>query len=77
MKGKENTAFSRVESIDMPTIITTEQLAQAQQTDEELKNILQNETRSLQLKKLSIDNSTPSFIVMFPRERFVLIYLRV
>jgi len=41
----------------MPTIITTEQLAQAQRTDEELKNLLQNETRLLQLKKLSIDNS--------------------
>jgi len=41
----------------MSTIITSEQLAQAQRTDEELKNLLQNETRSLQLKKLSIDNS--------------------
>jgi len=60
VKGKDNTvadALSRVESIDMPTIISTEQLAQAQQTDEELKNLLQNETQSLQLKKLSIDNS--------------------
>jgi len=41
----------------MPTIVITEELAQAQQTDEELKNLLQNEIRSLQLKKLSIDNS--------------------
>jgi len=60
VKGKDNTvadALSRVESIDMPTIISTEQLAQAQQTDEELKNLLQNETQSLQLKNLSIDNS--------------------
>jgi len=44
VKGKYNTvadALSRVESINLPTIITTEQLAQAQQTDKDLKNLLQ------------------------------------
>jgi len=50
-------ALLRVESIDMPTIVTTKELAQAQQTDEELKNLLQNETQLFQQKKLSIDNS--------------------
>jgi len=43
IKGKNNTvadALSCGESIDMITIVTTDEFAQAQQTDEELKNLL-------------------------------------
>lgn len=60
VKGKDNTvadALSRVEAIDMPVIITTEELAQEQLTDEEIKDLLQDGTHSLQLRKLRVDNS--------------------
>lgn len=46
-----------VNAIDMPIIVTTEKLAQEQQADEELKELLKAGTRSLQLKKLRLDNS--------------------
>jgi len=73
VKGKDNAivdVLSRVESIDMPTIVITEEFAQAQRTDEEFKNLLQNETRSLQLKELSTILA-PSFIVIHVRGSFL------
>jgi len=56
--GKENTVadtLSRIESIDMPVIVTTEDLYKGQQEDEELKTLLRTKT-ALTLKKLRLDD---------------------
>lgn len=50
-------AFSRVQAIDMPVIISTQELDEGQATDTELKNILDSNSMSLQLKRLRIDDS--------------------
>lgn len=58
VKGKENEvadALSRIQAIEMPQIITTEELYDVQQRDEELQKLLQEET-VLTLKKLRLDN---------------------
>jgi len=57
-KGKDNTvadALSRIETIDMPIIVTTDELYQEQQTDEELQTLLKSKT-ALSLKKLRLDD---------------------
>jgi len=56
--GKENTVadtLSRIESIDMPVIVTTEELYEGQQEDEELKTLLKTKT-ALTLKKFRLDD---------------------
>lgn len=50
-------AFSRIEMIDIPVIISTAELAKEQTTDEELKQILQQETQKWDLQRLQIDDS--------------------
>ncbi|CAL1683860.1 unnamed protein product [Lasius platythorax] len=58
LAGKENTvadALSRIEEINMPVIVTTDELAEEQQKDEELQTLLKSKT-SLNLKKLRLDN---------------------
>lgn len=59
ISGKENIvadAFSRVESISMPVIVSLEDLATFQKEDEELKSLLSNS--SLKLHKLTLTGST-------------------
>ncbi|RLU20853.1 hypothetical protein DMN91_007467 [Ooceraea biroi] len=48
-------ALSRLESISMPQIVTTDELYEEQVKDEELQALLQSET-TLTLKKLRLDN---------------------
>jgi len=63
IKGDNNIiadALSRMNAINMPIIVTTEELAHKQETDEELKKLLQDGTHSLQLKKLRLDNTDTS-----------------
>jgi len=47
-------------AINMPIIVTTEELARQQETDEELKKLLQDGTHSLQLRKLRLDDTDTS-----------------
>lgn len=57
--GENNTvpdALSRIQTI-MPVIISTEELLQAQTDDEELKEILQSDCSSLDLRKLRFQDS--------------------
>ena len=59
VNGEDNVvadALSRVNSIDMPVITTTQDIARAQQADEELRELLTSDN-SLTLKKLRIDNT--------------------
>lgn len=59
IKGQDNIAadtLSRVAAIDMPVIVTTEELAEEQKTDAELENILKTPS-SIELKKLRLDNT--------------------
>ena len=61
--GDKNTiadALSRVQAIDFPVIISTEDIANAQLEDEELKEYLRSGSSSLQLKKLNLENSDTS-----------------
>lgn len=58
LAGKENTvadALSRLEEINMPIIVTTDELADEQQKDQELQTLLKSKT-SLNLKKLRLDD---------------------
>lgn len=57
VSGKENTvadALSRIEAIDMPVVVTTDELYEEQQKDKELQTLLRSET-ALTLKKLRLD----------------------
>lgn len=54
-------AFSRLETIDMLVIVDTQELAEQQQNDPELKELLTSQTTALQLRKLRLDNSN-SFV---------------
>ncbi|KMQ93212.1 integrase core domain protein [Lasius niger] len=57
--GKENVvadAFSRIESISMPVIVSLDDLAKFQKDDEELESLLANS--SLKLQKLTLTGST-------------------
>jgi hypothetical protein len=57
--GDQNTvvnALSRVEEVTMPIITTTEELAEAQQSDTELQDILNSDT-SLNLRKFTLPGS--------------------
>lgn len=47
-------ALSRIEAINMPVIVTTDELFEEQQKDEELRTLLETES-SLQLKQLRLD----------------------
>lgn len=49
-------ALSRIQTISMPVIISTEDIADAQANDEELQSLLQSES-SLKLRKLRLDDS--------------------
>lgn len=56
--GKENTiadALSRIETINMPVVVTTDELFQEQQNDEELQTLLKSKT-AITLKKLRLDD---------------------
>jgi len=56
--GKENTvadALSRIKAINMPMVITTDELYEEQQKDEELQTLLNSKT-ALTLKKLRLDD---------------------
>ncbi|XP_011699846.1 PREDICTED: uncharacterized protein LOC105457091 [Wasmannia auropunctata] len=56
--GKENTVadtLSRVETINMPIVVTTDELYEEQQKDEELQTLLRSKT-ALTLKKLRLDD---------------------
>ena len=59
--GEENTvanAFSRVATIDMPVVVSTEELAEQQANDEELQRLIGPEsTTLLQLRRLRLDNT--------------------
>lgn len=57
--GDKNTvadALSRVQAIEFPVIVSTEDIAKAQEEDEELKEYLRSNSSSLQLKKLNLEN---------------------
>lgn len=57
--GQANTVadcLSRIEQIDMPIIVTTEDIAKYQEDDEELKNLIDSNSSSLKLKKLRCDD---------------------
>lgn len=59
LAGTENNvadALSRINDITTPVIITTDDIAANQRTDEELKNLLQN-PGTLNLKQLRVDNT--------------------
>jgi len=59
ISGKDNVvadALSRVEAIEMPTIISTDELAKEQREDEEFRKLLHSPT-ALNLKKLRLDDS--------------------
>lgn len=63
--GKNNTAadtLSRIEEINMPVIVTTNELAEAQKLDIELEELLKNSQSSLQLKKLRLDNTETTVV---------------
>lgn len=64
INGDQNTvadALSRIEEINVPVITSTEELAQAQQTDTELRTILDTDT-SLNLRKFTLPGSvTPIY----------------
>lgn len=49
-------ALSRIEAINMPTFFSTDDLAEAQSTDEELQDLLESNT-SLDLRPLRVDNT--------------------
>lgn len=54
IKGDDNIvadALSPISTIETPIIVTTEELAQEQEQDKELKEILQNETHSFTIKE--------------------------
>lgn len=56
---KKNAAvdtLSRIQTIDMPVVITTEKLLREQETDEELKILLQTPT-NLRLRKPQLDDT--------------------
>ena len=58
LSGSENIvadAFSRLNQLNMPIIVTTQQLQEGQENDAELQNILQSQT-SLRLQKLNMNN---------------------
>lgn len=62
ISGQQNNvadAFSRIETIDTPVIVTTEQLAEKQKQDEELTKILQ-ETTALNLQKFTLPETSQS-----------------
>lgn len=50
-------ALSRVNDVTLPVIITTEDIATAQLTDDELKELIRNPTTSLTLKQLRLDGT--------------------
>lgn len=50
-------ALSRVGSINLPVIISTEDIAEAQKEDDELRQMLQSPPSSLSIKKLRVDDS--------------------
>jgi len=57
---KENVvadALSRLEPISLPIIVSTDDLATAQEKDKEFKQLLKTDTSSLQLKKLRLEDS--------------------
>lgn len=59
VSGHDNTvadSLSRIETIDMPSFFSTADLAEAQSSDDELRNLLQSNT-SLILRPLRVDNS--------------------
>lgn len=49
-------ALSRIQSIDMPVVVTTEELAREQESDEELVTLLKSDT-ALRLRKLRLDET--------------------
>lgn len=58
--GKENSVadcLSRIEQINMPIIVSTEDLAKHQEEDEELKELLDSDSSSLSLRKLHCSDS--------------------
>lgn len=62
--GDKNTvadALSRIQTIELPVIVSTEEIATAQQQDEELKEYIRFNPSSLQLKKLNLENSDSSY----------------
>jgi len=59
ISGKENTVadcLSRIAQINMPIVVSTEDLATHQKEDEELKSILNSNSSSLDLKELRCGN---------------------
>lgn len=61
ISGEENVvadAFSRIHAIDMPVIVSTQELAEAQKDDEELENLIKApDESSLQLRGLRVDST--------------------
>ncbi|KMQ84301.1 gag-pol protein [Lasius niger] len=47
----------RIQAIEMPVLVTTQELAEGQHDDKELQMILASDSFSLQLRKLRIDNT--------------------
>lgn len=59
VSGSENIvadALSRISSVDMPTLFSTDELAEEQKRDQQLQKLLNSDT-SLDLRPLRIDNS--------------------
>lgn len=59
-QGRDNIvpdALSRIEELSSQTIVSTAKLAQEQIKDQELQNLQQNASITLNLKKLRVDNT--------------------
>lgn len=60
VKGADNTVadcLSRIGAIDMPTLISADELMAAQTADEELQHLLQSDSTSLKLAKIPLTES--------------------
>lgn len=55
-------ALSRVQAIDMPVVISTDDIAKEQEIDEELRIILSSSASSLQLRKLYLNDAQDTAI---------------
>lgn len=66
-KNQVADALSRVEAINMPVIVTTDELYEEQQKDEELKALLESET-SLSLKQLRLDGGDKTIYCSVDKE---------
>ncbi|XP_071577162.1 uncharacterized protein [Temnothorax nylanderi] len=56
MKDENNDALSRLNSVDLPTITSTQEIANAQEEDEELQTLFRSDS-ALKLKRLRVDDS--------------------